>query len=97
LGGADCTVERFGGRKVPLTQDHFASLGRHAQVDQPLGEAAADVMGTGEFLAVTGPFVLLPRDDPRLYGLTSLSAAACAPLTPDITEDLGGTTVWRSR
>ena len=37
LGGADRTVERFGGREVPLTQDHLACLGRHAQVDQPLG------------------------------------------------------------
>ena len=59
LGGADRTVELFGGREVPLPQDHLECLGRHAEIDQTLGEAAADVMGTGEFSAVTGPFILL--------------------------------------
>ena len=53
-------------------------------------------MGTGEFLAVTGPFVLLPHDDPRLFGLTSLSDDTYSPLPPGVAEDLSGTTVLRS-
>ena len=63
LGAADRTVELFGGREVPMPQDHLECLGRHAQVDQSLGEAATDVMGTGEFPAVTGPLVFLSNDN----------------------------------
>ena len=63
LGRTDRTVELLGRREVPLTKDHLQSLGRHVEIDQTLGEATTDVMGTGEFPAATGPLVFLSNDN----------------------------------
>ena len=75
IGRSGSRRRTFQWSRSPMTQDHLACLGRHAQVDQSLGEAAADVMGTGEFPAVTGPSILLGD---RYCAVTQPSAVAAS-------------------
>ena len=67
LGRAHGTVKFLGRGEVGVSHDHLESLGGDTQVDQPLGTATTQVMGTGVLDPLTEIGVGLANDDLGIF------------------------------